>query len=305
MVADRRPTSGPDVRSYCTRNHTLSSVTGRGKDCHPMVRDSCSAQECRSLGGRCIVLSPITDPKSSTGHTGRHCSSTAVVARHFAQYSSAERRASSDVVRCPTGLRQPFGRFIAWICQFQLSRSASTSLTIFAAANWPLTPTQSSPSCSHRIIVAPESGGHRENKPTRDLLTARIRYIGPIGSRHEGTERVVSRDLVVFGRDVVERLAQECAAGRRTVHLQLLASPFYEALKREIGRTPACEAEKTRALAAAADQCRRAASCALAPANVVVELRAALATLSRERPPSLEAQVRVRPQLRLIQGGPA
>jgi hypothetical protein len=29
---------------------------------------------------KCIVLSPITDPKSSVGHTGRHCSRTAVAA---------------------------------------------------------------------------------------------------------------------------------------------------------------------------------------------------------------------------------
>jgi hypothetical protein len=81
---------------------------------------------------------------------------------------------------------------------------------------------------------------------------------------------------VVFGHDVVERLAQECAAGGRTTRLQLLASPFYEAVKREIGRTPVCEAEKRRALAAADDQCRRAAGCS-APANIVVELRAAVA----------------------------
>jgi hypothetical protein len=114
---------------------------------------------------------------------------------------------------------------------------------------------------------------------------------------------VVSRDLVVFGQDVVERLAQECAAGGRTTRLQLLASPFYEALKREIGRTPADEAEKRRALAAAADQCRRAAGCAVAPANILIELRAAVATLSGERPPSLTAPPRVRPQLRIIQGG--
>jgi hypothetical protein len=121
--------------------------------------------------------------------------------------------------------------------------------------------------------------------------------------RHEGTNRVVSRDLVVFGQDVVERLAQECAAGGRTTRLQLLASPFYEAVKLEIGRTPADEAEKGRALAAAADQCRRAAGCAVAPANIVIEVRAAVATLSGERPPSLSAPTRVRPQLRLIQGG--
>jgi hypothetical protein len=114
---------------------------------------------------------------------------------------------------------------------------------------------------------------------------------------------VVSRDLVELGEDVVKRLAVTYAAGGRTVHLQLLASPFYEALKSEIGRTPASEAEKRRALAAAADQCRRAASCAVAPANIVVELRAAVATLSGEWPPGFAAPPRVLPQLRLIQGG--
>jgi hypothetical protein len=113
---------------------------------------------------------------------------------------------------------------------------------------------------------------------------------------------VVSRDLLELGQDVVERLANKYAAGGRTVHLQLLASPFYEAVRREIGRTPVYEAEKRRALAAAADQCRRAASCAVPPANIVVELRAAVARLSGE-PASLEAPPRVRPQLRLIHGG--
>ena len=114
---------------------------------------------------------------------------------------------------------------------------------------------------------------------------------------------MVSRDLVVFGQDVVERLARECAAGGRTTRLQLLASPFYEAVKREIGRTPTDEAEKRRALAAAVDQCRRAAGCAVAPANILIELRGAVATLSGERPPSLTAPPRLQPQLRIIQGG--
>ena len=114
---------------------------------------------------------------------------------------------------------------------------------------------------------------------------------------------MVSLDLVVFGQGVVERLAQECAAGGRTTRLQLLASPFYEALKREIGRMPADEAEKRRALAAAADQRRRAAGCSVAPANIVIELRAAVASLSGEWAPSLSAPPRVRPQLRIIQGG--
>jgi hypothetical protein len=118
-----------------------------------------------------------------------------------------------------------------------------------------------------------------------------------------GADRVVSRDLVELGQDVVARLADRYATGGRTVHLQLLASPFYEAVKREIGRTPACEAERRRVLVAAADQCRRAATGVVAPATIVVELRAAVATLSGERSPSFEVQPGVRPQLRVIQGG--
>jgi hypothetical protein len=114
---------------------------------------------------------------------------------------------------------------------------------------------------------------------------------------------VVSPDLVELGQDVVATLVRKYAAGGKTVHLQLLASPFYEAVKREIGRTPTSNPEKRRALAVAADQCRRAAGCAVPPANIVVELRAALATLSGERPPGFEAPPRVRPQLRVIQGG--
>src|SRR3954466_13111628 len=44
---------------------------------------------------------------------------------HFSQYASAERRASSHVVRCPTGLRQPFGRLSP--AAFQSHRSGSAS----------------------------------------------------------------------------------------------------------------------------------------------------------------------------------
>jgi hypothetical protein len=58
---------------------------------------------------------------------------------------------------------------------------------------------------------------------------------------HEGSDHVFSRGLVELGEDVVERLEQEYAEGRPALHLQLLASFFYEALKQEIGRTPACE----------------------------------------------------------------
>ena len=91
---------------------------------------------------------------------------------------------------------------------------------------------------------------------------------------------MVSRDLIELGEAVAEKLARECAAGEGVTHLQLIASPFYEALKREIGRTPLHEAVKIRALNAAAHQCRRAATCVVTPASIVVALRAAVMMLS-------------------------
>lgn len=132
---------------------------------------------------------------------------------------------------------------------------------------------------------------------------ARIRYT-EVSKQARWIEHVVSRDLVVLGEGVLETLEQEYAAGRPALHLRLLASFFYEALKREIGRTPACEGGQRRALVAAANKCRRAAASAATRGEILVELRAAVATLSgdplqrRAGPPLTQ-----RPQLRVIQGG--
>jgi hypothetical protein len=126
---------------------------------------------------------------------------------------------------------------MACICQFQLSRSAWTSFVTFATGNSPLNPTQSPSSLSHRIIAGPQSGKPSRKEAQECFLNDANQVHRLNQSGHEGTDRVVSRDLVVFGQDVVERLAQECAAGGRAIRLQLLASPFYEAVKREIGRT--------------------------------------------------------------------
>jgi hypothetical protein len=116
---------------------------------------------------------------------------------------------------------------------------------------------------------------------------------------------MVSRELVALGQEIVGKVARELATGGRRVHLQLLASRFYEAVKDELERTPRHEGPRMGRLAAAADQCRRAASCVmLAPALVAVELRAAVAMLSGDGPDLLEPPATpFRPQLRLIQGG--
>jgi hypothetical protein len=114
---------------------------------------------------------------------------------------------------------------------------------------------------------------------------------------------MVSRELVELGQEIVGKVAREHALGGRAVHLQLLASRFYEAVKDELALTPPHEGRQLGVLAAAADQCRRAASCVNAPAMILVELRAAVAMLSGEPPRGLTPPSPARPQLRIIQGG--
>jgi hypothetical protein len=133
----------------------------------------------------------------------------------------------------------------------------------------------------------------------------RISYTGREWGSHERVQGVVSRDLVELGQETVEELARECAGGARALQLQLLASPFYEALKREMRTTDIAEGDKLRTLAGAANQCRRAANCSTTPAGVVIQLRAAVAMLSGEPPPASPPATSGRPQLRVIQGGRA
>lgn len=95
----------------------------------------------RSSGGRLCI--------ASRWRSGRN----EAAASHFSQYASAERRASSHVVRCPMGLRHPFGRLRPLIFQTHCSRSASGSLITVATGSSPLSPCHSALACcSQRII---------------------------------------------------------------------------------------------------------------------------------------------------------
>jgi hypothetical protein len=113
----------------------------------------------------------------------------------------------------------------------------------------------------------------------------------------------ISRELIELGQDIVGKVAHGLATRAGPVHLQLLASQFYEAVRAELGRTPRENAAAVGVLAAAAAQCRRSAGARIAPALIVVELRAAVAILgggeaSEQLPPP-----RPKPQLRIIRGG--
>jgi hypothetical protein len=112
----------------------------------------------------------------------------------------------------------------------------------------------------------------------------------------------VSSELLQVGEDPIGRIAREIDSGAPLVRLQLLASHFYEELVEELQRTPRSEPAKLGLLAAAADQYRRSVSFGAAPPSILSELQAALAMLTGTIQ-LFEPAPRVRPQLRVIQGG--
>jgi hypothetical protein len=106
--------------------------------------------------------------------------------------------------------------------------------------------------------------------------------------------------LIASGEAAVERVAQLLSAGGGAVHLQLVASAFYETIKERLD-APLDRSER-RLLEGVASQCGRAASAGLAPPLILVELRAAVAMLSGAHGPA-PLRAAAPPRLRLIQGG--
>ena len=90
------------------------------------------------------------------------------------------------------------------------------------------------------------------------------------------------------------------ANGEPLVRCQLLASEFYEALKRAL-RAPELSPVERWAVMAAANQCLHAADASISPGTVVLELRAAVAMLQFNGTTSL--RTKARPVLRMIEGG--
>jgi hypothetical protein len=119
----------------------------------------------------------------------------------------------------------------------------------------------------------------------------------------------LSPDLLRTARGVVEAVTRTVESGGSAVHAALLASQLYEALKLELRASQSHESAKIGLLAAAIDQCRRAARSNTSTAILAAELGATLALL--ESGSALRLVVnggairssRPRPQLRLIKGG--
>jgi hypothetical protein len=89
--------------------------------------------------------------------------------------------------------------------------------------------------------------------------------------------------------------------GEPLVRCQLLASEFYEALKRELRPMSHLGVVERAMVVAAANQCRHAATAGISPGAMLGELRTAIALLrfSGLIPPAAGA----RPTLRIIEGG--
>ena len=114
---------------------------------------------------------------------------------------------------------------------------------------------------------------------------------------------MVPSHLIRLGEQAVAEVTTNVARGEPLVRCQLLASAFYEALRRALLATSALGPVERRIVVAAANQCRHAANANISPGAMLAELRAAITLLHfrgvTEPPPRTNA----RPVLRVIEGG--
>ena len=107
--------------------------------------------------------------------------------------------------------------------------------------------------------------------------------------------------LKELGEQAIVAVAASLAGGGPVVRGQLIASRFYEALRRELKQSPIHDTKRA-ALIAASDRCERIAAASINPSAKLDELRKAIAVLGDEHP-SAPPPPRTRPVLRLIEGG--
>jgi len=116
---------------------------------------------------------------------------------------------------------------------------------------------------------------------------------------------VVPAHLIKLGQQTLATVTTNVAGGAPVVRCQLLASEFYEALKRELRATAEMGVVERTIVVAAANLCCHAATASITPDIMVADLRRALDLLQAkispcEPPPS---QPRRRPILCVIEGG--
>jgi hypothetical protein len=107
--------------------------------------------------------------------------------------------------------------------------------------------------------------------------------------------------LIELGQQALATVTTNVADGAPLVRCQLLASEFYEALKRELRATSELGVIERVIVVAATNQCRHAATASISPGAMVGQLRSAMTLLQSSGPiPPPKAH---RPILRVIEGG--
>jgi hypothetical protein len=112
---------------------------------------------------------------------------------------------------------------------------------------------------------------------------------------------VAPSQLIEIGQQALAAVATSVDNGEPLLRCQLLASEFYEALRRELRQSPWDEYATRRRLIIAANQCDRIATASISPDAMLGELRGAIAVLESDS--SFSEAPTVRPVLRVIQGG--
>jgi len=112
---------------------------------------------------------------------------------------------------------------------------------------------------------------------------------------------VIPSHLIKLGQQALAAVTSNVASGAPVVRRQLLASEFYEALKRELRATSGLGVIDRAVVVAAANHCRHAASASISPGAMLDKLRSAVALLQYGGP--IPPSTGFRPVLRVIEGG--
>ena len=112
---------------------------------------------------------------------------------------------------------------------------------------------------------------------------------------------MVPSHLIELGQQALAAVTTNVAKGEPLVRCQLLASEFYEALKRELRATSGLGVVERAMVVAAANQCRHAATATISPGAMLGQLRSAMVLLQSSGP--IPQPRSVRPILRVIEGG--
>jgi hypothetical protein len=131
----------------------------------------------------------------------------------------------------------------------------------------------------------------RESHTTRAVSSRRI--------------QAMSSDLVELGQQAVAEVSSGVANGAPLVKCQLLASGFYEALKRDLRATSELGVVERAMVTAATGLWRHAATASITPDMMLAELRRAIDLLQANISPSDQAPatLRRRPIFCVIEGG--